>query len=80
MKKIWWIIIIVVSAIALVGVLIFLRGNEDTWIKDQNGKWIRHGNPTINDFESCAKEYPVLETYPEQCKTNDGRSFTKGQS
>jgi hypothetical protein len=31
----------------------------------------------IVDFESCAKEYPVLETYPEQCMTSDGKSFTK---
>ena len=32
----------------------------------------------INDFESCAAAgNSILETYPEQCKTPDGRSFTR---
>lgn len=32
----------------------------------------------INSFEECAAAgYPILETYPEQCKTPDGRTFTK---
>lgn len=34
--------------------------------------------PVITNFEECAKAgYPILETYPEQCRTPDGRSFTK---
>lgn len=34
--------------------------------------------PVITEFEECAKAgYPILETYPEQCRTPDGRSFTK---
>lgn len=33
---------------------------------------------TIDSFEECvAAGYPILETYPEQCKTPDGKSFTK---
>ena len=33
---------------------------------------------TINSFESCvAAGYPILESYPEKCKTPDGRTFTK---
>lgn len=31
----------------------------------------------INSFEDCAKHYPVMESYPEQCKTPDGRYFTR---
>jgi hypothetical protein len=31
----------------------------------------------IKDFESCAKKFPILETYPEQCKTDDGKIFVK---
>lgn len=32
----------------------------------------------ITNFEECAKAgYPVLETYPRQCKTPDGRKFTE---
>jgi len=33
---------------------------------------------TISSFEECAADgRPILETYPEQCVTADGRSFTK---
>lgn len=31
----------------------------------------------INSFEECAAVYPVMESYPEQCLTPDGRSFTR---
>lgn len=32
----------------------------------------------INSFEECAAAgYPILEIYPEQCRTPDGKSFTK---
>ena len=32
----------------------------------------------INDFESCSKAgYAIMETFPEQCRTADGRSFTR---
>jgi len=37
----------------------------------------RNSDKNIIDFESCAKKYPVMETYPEQCRTKDGRTFTK---
>lgn len=30
---------------------------------------------TIDSFEDCAKKYPVMESYPEQCRTPDGRLF-----
>ena len=34
--------------------------------------------PIITTFEECAAAgYPILETYPEQCRTPDGRSFTR---
>lgn len=31
----------------------------------------------INSFEECAKKYPVLESYPAQCNTSDGRHFVQ---
>lgn len=32
----------------------------------------------INSFEDCAQAgYPIMESYPEQCRTPDGRNFTK---
>lgn len=29
----------------------------------------------IDTFEKCAAKYPVMESYPEQCRTPDGRIF-----
>lgn len=31
----------------------------------------------IKTFEECAKLYPVMESYPEQCRTPDGRTFVR---
>jgi hypothetical protein len=32
----------------------------------------------INSFDSCIKAgYPVMESYPRQCKTADGRTFVE---
>lgn len=73
-KKLW----IVVIVLIIVGVaILLLRGDEDGWVKDSSGNWVMHGNPEIKDFESCAKKYPVMESYPEQCAIPGGPSFTK---
>ncbi len=32
---------------------------------------------TINSFAECAAKYPVMESYPRQCRTPDGRGFTE---
>jgi hypothetical protein len=33
---------------------------------------------TIESFEECARAgYPILESYPRQCRTPDGKSFTE---
>ena len=35
-------------------------------------------SPGINNFEECVSAgYPVLESYPRQCKTPDGQTFTE---
>ena len=73
-------VIIIPLILLIIGVVImvFLRGDEDTWIQDKTGRWIKHGNPAeVTDFNSCAKYFPVMESYPEQCKTPDGKSYTK---
>ncbi len=34
--------------------------------------------PTVSSFEDCAAAgYPVMESYPRQCRTPDGRNFTE---
>lgn len=57
--------------------MIFVRGDEDSWVKDGNGNWVMHDNPTIKDFTSCAQKYPVMESYPERCAVPNGPTFTK---
>ncbi len=59
--------------------------NEDK--KDQSSKdesktddSTKPDSKEIIDFETCAKVYPVMETYPETCKTSDGKTFTKSQN
>ena len=32
---------------------------------------------SINSFEECSKYYPVMESYPAQCNTPDGRHFVQ---
>lgn len=45
MKKPTFILLIICLAIVLVGVMIVLRGDEDTWLC-QGDTWIKHGNPS----------------------------------
>lgn len=34
--------------------------------------------PAVTSFETCAKAgYPVMESYPRQCKTPDGRTYAE---
>lgn len=40
-------------------------------IFDQNRK------AAVNSFEECAKLYPVMESYPAQCNTPDGKHFVQ---
>lgn len=40
--------------------------------------WNSYKLKQINSFEMCSKAgYPIMESYPAQCKTPDGRSFTQ---
>lgn len=32
---------------------------------------------SISSFDECAKLYPVMESYPAQCNTPDGRHFVQ---
>lgn len=72
-------ITVVAGVLLVIGIVVFIvaRSNEDTWIKDSDGNWVKHGNPVIYDFDSCAKKYPVMEIYPEQCTIPNGPTFTK---
>jgi hypothetical protein len=43
MKNLYWIIGIILLVLVL---LLILRSPEDSWIKDERGCWIKHGNPS----------------------------------
>ena len=48
-------IFVVVSALLIS--LIFLRKNEDNWMKNEKGIWIKHGNPkSIPDYVKSQQE------------------------
>ena len=61
MKKIY--VIIFVFAVVVVGLLAWKYSLEPKYAI------------TIANFEDCAKIYPVMESYPAQCRTPDGRLF-----
>ena len=87
MKKLSLIIIAVVIVVAV----LFLRGDEDTWIC-KNGQWVKHGNPSapmptelceekqiasITNFQECIEAgNPAMESYPRQCRAGD-QTFTE---
>lgn len=54
--------------------LVHLSGYEEALTKAQQNEL-----NSINDFESCSKHYPVIQTSPEQCKTDNGKVFVKEQ-
>lgn len=83
-----FILILLILTIAVLSLLFLIRGQEDIWICE-NGVWVKHGNPSapapaagcgeiVEDFATCAAAgYPILESYPRQCRTPDGRNFTE---
>ena len=83
MKRVFVIILIVVFAILLIKTL----SQEDDWICVDND-WIKHGYPyaskptepcgTIDSFEECAAaEFPVMESYPRQCRDAEENLFVE---
>ena len=51
---------VVVAVFALILILLavfFIRGDEDSWIKDERGVWITHGNPgSIPSYVALQRE------------------------
>lgn len=75
-------LIIISLVIIIIGVFIIgqMINSEDTW-KCYNDKWIKQGEPanpkpmlgcgedSITNFDECLTNgYPVMETYPRQCR------------
>ncbi|MFC1629852.1 Gmad2 immunoglobulin-like domain-containing protein [Patescibacteria group bacterium] len=66
MKKLTFVIILIVIGFIFIVVL----GNRDVEAPSETP------GLSINSFEECiAVGYPILESYPRQCKTPDGETF-----
>jgi hypothetical protein len=60
-------------AIAILAITVALAAGYFTYYLDLK----KTKQASINSFEDCAKLYPVMESYPEQCNTPDGKHFTR---
>jgi len=74
-KKIIWGIGIacILLLIAIIIAIFFFRSSEDTWIKDSNGIWIKHGNPSDTPEEVVSQQDAIvcgLEMYNRTDKEN----------
>lgn len=58
-KRIVGIIAIAVLLIIIGIIFLLLRGNEDNWIKDSKGVWIKHGNPSNTPTEVLTQEEAI---------------------
>lgn len=52
-------------------VLLILRGNEDDWIKDSRGVWVKHGNPS-NISEQVLQQQEAIN-----CALDKFNNFTE---
>ena len=61
--------IIIFAILILIFILglnfIVLRMDEDTWIKDSRGVWIKHGNPTETPDE-VKEQYYIIQLDQEE--------------
>ena len=92
MKKRIIIIVIVLILLGglWLAVRFLIGGSEDAWIC-VDGEWIKHGVPSvpkptegcgeeskIENFQDCISAgHPAMESYPRQCRTPDGKTFTE---
>lgn len=56
-----------------------LRGQEDTWIKDSRGVWVKHGNPTNTPDEVSAQQTLITKAQQMYNKTkSSGQDLSNG--
>jgi len=62
--------------VAIIALFLIVGGSYLIW---QNIKTKSEPIPAaqITNFEECAAKYPVMESYPRQCNTTDGKHFTE---
>lgn len=79
MKKRVLITIIVIVALILIWLFVrfIIGGNEDSWIKDSKGMWIKHGVPSqIPDYVQEQQDAAVCALALFQEKKQEGMEFS----
>ena len=69
--------VLIIAGLILAIILFFLRGSEDTWIKNENGEYIEHGTPSeVPDYvaEQQTAIIEALQLYQE--KKQQGMRFS----
>jgi len=44
--NLWIYVVVTLIVIVIILAIFLLRGDEDSWIKDSNGSFVKHGNPS----------------------------------
>ena len=57
MKK--WLAIGILIFLAVIISIVFLRGSEDSWIKDKNGIYVKHGVPSETPTEVYEQQQAI---------------------
>ena len=77
MKKYW---IIIIAALVVLGVVfVILRGQEDTWIKDSRGVWVKHGMPKNTPAQVTEQQSLITQAQQMYQKAKSlGEDFSNG--
>ncbi len=68
-------ILLGVALVLLVGIAVVLGNQKATQTPEERRE---DGENEITSFEECtAAGNPIMESYPEQCRTEDGRTFVR---
>lgn len=63
------------TILIVIAIISFIVAGATWWYLSINN---RNTTESINNYNQCvAAGYAILETYPEQCKTSDGRTFVR---
>ena len=74
MKKYY---LVLIGLLVLTIIVVILRGNEDAWIKTNNGIWEKHGNPSETPASVLEQQEAIskaLELYTQ--KKSEGINFS----
>lgn len=75
MKKAYWVTLVIIGILAVL--LLALRSSEDTWIKDGNGAYVEHGNPSQTPAYVSGQQKAIEEALNlYRGKKQDGMNFS----